>query len=197
MGLSHCSRERRPVSLTAELCERTIGHLVATLDLDETTNTPLVSAMDGSPVGAHRILQRGGVASVVYVGMTVEQFGLDSHMLFAFTPADERRPPLHVGRSACRPALRLPPRPHPQGRSGREPRVSRSLLHAADRGARRVPGTRGPHPGAPVTAPVAAHVRMDVGASCRRAEFRRHHTHGRRISRPLAGFGGRRRAGPT
>ena len=74
------------MSLSAELCLGTVEAIAARLELEEAEHTPLVSAMDGSPVGAHRVLSREGVAALVYVGMTVEAFGLDSHMCFAFTP---------------------------------------------------------------------------------------------------------------
>lgn len=80
------------MSTTGNLCHRTIDHIADALDLVETQNTPLVSAMDGSPVGSHRIVGAQGVAEIVYVGMAVEQFGLDSHMLFAFTPAESAVP---------------------------------------------------------------------------------------------------------
>ena len=79
------------MGLTGDLCDRTIDHIAATVGLTEEQNTPLTSAMDGSSVGAHRILSGNGV-TLVYVGMTVEAFGLDSHMLFAFTAPDSAVP---------------------------------------------------------------------------------------------------------
>ena len=75
------------MSLSADLCLGTVEAIASRLELEETVHTSLASAMDGSPVGAHRVLARDGVAELVYVGMTVEAFGLDSHMCFAFTPA--------------------------------------------------------------------------------------------------------------
>ncbi len=75
------------MSLPAELCLCTVEAISKRLDLRETLHTPLVSAIDGSPVGAHRVLSREGTASLVYVGMTVDAFGLDSHMCFAFSPS--------------------------------------------------------------------------------------------------------------
>ena len=74
------------MSLSADLCVGTVEAITARLGLEETEHTPLTSAMDGSPVGAHRVLSRDGVAALVYVSMTVEAIGLDSHMCFAFTP---------------------------------------------------------------------------------------------------------------
>ena len=73
------------MSLSADLCLDAVETIETSLSLTETLNTPLVSAFDGSAVGTHRVLSCDGVAAVVYVGMTVEAFGLDSHMCFAFT----------------------------------------------------------------------------------------------------------------
>ena len=80
------------MSLPAELCLGTVEVVAARLGLTETESAPLTSAMDGSPVGVHRVLARDGVAAVVYVAMTVEAFGLDSHMCFAFTPPESAVP---------------------------------------------------------------------------------------------------------
>lgn len=73
------------MSLTWDLASETIGVIAEALELAETHDADLVSALDGSRVGAHRVLD-GERASLVYVGMTVEAFGLDSHMVFAFSP---------------------------------------------------------------------------------------------------------------
>ena len=73
------------MSLTWDLASETIEVIAETLELAETYDADLVSALDGSRVGAHRVLD-GERASLVYVGMTVEAFGLDSHMVFAFSP---------------------------------------------------------------------------------------------------------------
>ena len=80
------------MSLSADLCLGTVEAIAARLELQETESVPLTSAMDGSPVGVHRVLARDGVATLVYVAMTVEAFGLDSHMCFAFTPPDSAVP---------------------------------------------------------------------------------------------------------
>jgi len=80
------------VSLSAELCLGTVEAITARLELEETESAPLTSAIDGSPVGVHRVLARDGVAALVYVAMTVEAFGLDSHMCFAFTPPESAVP---------------------------------------------------------------------------------------------------------
>lgn len=50
----------------------------------------LVSPM--GPVGAMRLFSGDKVRKMVYIGMTVPQFGLDSHMIFAFTPPDSAVP---------------------------------------------------------------------------------------------------------
>lgn len=73
------------MSLTWDLASETIEVIAEALELAETYDADLVSALDGSRVGAHRVLD-GERASLVYVGMTVEAFGLDSHMVFAFSP---------------------------------------------------------------------------------------------------------------
>ncbi|MDE0657691.1 MAG: hypothetical protein F4Y99_08045 [Acidimicrobiaceae bacterium] len=80
------------MSLSAELCLGTVGAISARLELEETESVTLTSAMDGSTVGVHRVMARDGVAALVYVAMTVEAFGLDSHMCFAFTPPDSAVP---------------------------------------------------------------------------------------------------------
>ncbi len=80
------------MSLSAELCLGTVEAIKTHLKLEETLQTPLLSTMDGSTVGVHQVLSRDGVAELVYVSMTVEAFGLDSHMCFAFTPATSTVP---------------------------------------------------------------------------------------------------------
>lgn len=80
------------MSLSGELCLSTVAKIETQLGLEETVSTPLYSAIDNSSVGCHRVLSQTGVASLVYVGMTVEAFGLDSHMCFAFTPSDSAVP---------------------------------------------------------------------------------------------------------
>jgi hypothetical protein len=44
------------------------------------------------PVGSVRVFAGAAVAKMVYIGLTVAQFGLDSHMIFAFTPPDSPVP---------------------------------------------------------------------------------------------------------
>ncbi len=79
------------MSLTWDLVHETLEAIADPLALAEAHDVELVSVLDGSPVGSHRVLVGGGV-SLVYVGMTVDAFGLDSHMIFAFTPPDSAVP---------------------------------------------------------------------------------------------------------
>ena len=72
------------MSLTGALSQDTIGAIAEALALTEVQNVELTSAMDGSHVGTHRVLSDDRVC-LVYVGMAVEAFGLDSHMIFAFS----------------------------------------------------------------------------------------------------------------
>ena len=75
------------MSHAQDLCDRTVDHITNSLGLSLLHDDQLISAMDGSDVGSHRILGIEGGVHLVSVGMTVAQFGLDSHMMFAFTPA--------------------------------------------------------------------------------------------------------------
>ncbi len=79
------------MSLTWDLAAETIEVIAEALDLAESHDADLVSALDGSRVGTHRVLD-GERASLVYVGMTVETIGLDSHMVFAFSPPQSAVP---------------------------------------------------------------------------------------------------------
>ena len=79
------------MSLTAGLAGETIDAVAAPLGLAETYCADLVSVVDGADVGTHRVLAGSGV-TLVCVGMTVEAFGLDSHMIFAFTAPDSPVP---------------------------------------------------------------------------------------------------------
>jgi hypothetical protein len=81
------------MSLSASLCLGVLDSIATRLGLEEVPGdepnayrvlrSPMVP--DGS-VGAQRIFRRAGVADLVYIGLTVPMIGLDSHMLFAFTP---------------------------------------------------------------------------------------------------------------
>jgi len=82
------------MSASADLCLSTLDHIVATLGLTEVAGDApdavhvLTSPMmPGGSVGRMRIFRRDGVCELMYVGLTVAPIGLDSHMLFAFSPA--------------------------------------------------------------------------------------------------------------
>ncbi len=79
-------------SASAALCLDSVDAIVAALELEQIEHRVLESTIDGAPVGAHSVYGVSGGVHVVYVGMTVEQFGLDSHMMFAFTPAESAVP---------------------------------------------------------------------------------------------------------
>jgi len=80
------------VSLSHDLCWSNVEAIRDRLGLAELpgADTPeyllLVSPMSPEPVGSMRIFGAPGVCTLVYVGMTVPMIGLDSHMMFAFTP---------------------------------------------------------------------------------------------------------------
>lgn len=87
------------MSASADLCLSTVDHIVATLGLAEQAGDApdavhvLTSPMmPDAPVGRMRIFARPGVCELMYVGLTVAPIGLDSHMLFAFTPDDSPVP---------------------------------------------------------------------------------------------------------
>ncbi|MGB0100288.1 MAG: hypothetical protein WBP61_08405 [Nocardioides sp.] len=79
-------------SLSGILCHRTLDTIVERGSLTE------VGAADGGPlieltseafgpVGEARVFRGDRIAKAVYVGLAVPQIGLDSHMVFAFSPA--------------------------------------------------------------------------------------------------------------
>lgn len=82
--------------LSQQLCLSTVDVIADRLGLTERHGPDggplmtLTSPMSSEPVGTVRHL-RGGV-ELIYVGLTVEMIGLDSHMMFAFTPADSAVP---------------------------------------------------------------------------------------------------------
>ena len=80
------------------LCDDTVDSIVARLQLTERTGDAggplmtLTSPMTPEPVGMLRLFERDGVCTLVYVGLTVAMIGLDSHMMFAFTPEHSALP---------------------------------------------------------------------------------------------------------
>ena len=74
------------MSRSHDLCWSNVESIAERLSLDEATpSRVLTSEMMPEPVGSVRLFR--GTVSLVYVGMTVPPIGLDSHMLFAFTPS--------------------------------------------------------------------------------------------------------------
>lgn len=85
------------MSLPGDLCLGTLQTIVDRGGLTEVTGAdggPFLSLTSSAfpggpaPVGQARVFGGESVAKVVYVGLTVEPIGLDSHMVFAFSPAD-------------------------------------------------------------------------------------------------------------
>lgn len=85
------------VSRSKALAEGAMDRIVAHFGMKETTveGNPfmvLKSAMSPAPVGWVRVFEGGPLQKLVNVGLVVPQFGLDSHMVFAFTKADSPIP---------------------------------------------------------------------------------------------------------
>lgn len=87
------------MSLPLDLCMGSVEAVVDRLALTEVPgeDTPerlVLSSpmMPDAPVGSMRIWTRSDGLNLVYVGMTVPMIKLDSHMMFAFTPADSTVP---------------------------------------------------------------------------------------------------------
>lgn len=78
--------------LSRALAEETLDALVSALDLRE-RGAPRLPLTDlrGAPVGALRRFV-GEAASLVTISLVVPAFGLDSHMIFAFTPGPSPLP---------------------------------------------------------------------------------------------------------
>ncbi|MEZ5267264.1 MAG: hypothetical protein R2714_09055 [Microthrixaceae bacterium] len=80
------------------LCEANMTEIVARLGLSEELAADggpamtLTSEMVPDPVGSMRRFSADDVATLVYVGITVPMIGLDSHMIYAFTPATSAVP---------------------------------------------------------------------------------------------------------
>ncbi|WP_436775826.1 hypothetical protein [Yinghuangia sp. YIM S09857] len=75
----------------ATLCGGVLARLLDATDLTEVSDDPL-RAPNGQPVGRLRTFVGSAVAHAVYIGLTVPPIGLDSHMVFAFGPADSGLP---------------------------------------------------------------------------------------------------------
>ena len=87
-------------TLPAALCHGTLDTLVERGNLTEVTAPDggpviaLTSSAFGEPmsVGEARVFRGDTIAKAVYVGIVVPQIGMDSHMVFAFAPADSPVP---------------------------------------------------------------------------------------------------------
>jgi hypothetical protein len=82
------------MSLPQELSHTTLTRLVERLDLAE-VGAPyltLTGLAGPAPVGELRLFRGEAVSKVVSIGLVVPAIGLDSHMLFAFTPPDSPIP---------------------------------------------------------------------------------------------------------
>lgn len=84
------------MSAAHDLCWSSVADIVRALDLDEVAGADggpfitLTSEMSPDPVGNVRLFR--GAVSLVYVGLGVPMIGLDSHMMFAFTPSTSAVP---------------------------------------------------------------------------------------------------------
>ncbi|MEU5988044.1 hypothetical protein ABZ806_03610 [Spirillospora sp. NPDC047418] len=74
------------------LSDRTLAALADIEELTTVREKDLVSPMSPEPVGTLRVLRGERIAKVVCIGLTVDQIGMDSHMVFAFTAADSAVP---------------------------------------------------------------------------------------------------------
>lgn len=81
------------MSLSGDLCLGTVDAIVDHFGLDEVhgdgggPRLTLTSQMvPDDSVGSMRVWSKPQTVDLVYVGMTVDMIGLDSHMIFAFTP---------------------------------------------------------------------------------------------------------------
>lgn len=82
-----------------DLVHDTFGRIVERLGLVEDRGPDgagpritLRSPADGAAVGECRTWSGESVGSLVYLGLAIEEIGLDSHMVFAFTPPDSSVP---------------------------------------------------------------------------------------------------------
>lgn len=78
------------MSLSQNLCHKTRDAIIRQFNMVEVGNPFRIIESQippGGPVGELRIWKGATVRKLVYVGITVPMMQLDSHMLFAFTPA--------------------------------------------------------------------------------------------------------------
>ena len=83
------------MSLSKELSHKTLNTIIKRFGMKEVGDPFRVihsQIPPGAVVGEMRVWGGTAVRKLVYVGITVEMMQLDSHMLFAFTPADSPIP---------------------------------------------------------------------------------------------------------
>lgn len=76
------------------LSEKALKAIIDRFNLTEhgEPHMTLMSPMSPAPVGMVRLFSGGPIHKMVYISMTVEPIGLDSHMIFAFTAPDSPVP---------------------------------------------------------------------------------------------------------
>lgn len=76
------------MSLPAQFSHTTLQAIQSRFGLTEigAPRLTLTSPMSPAPVGALRVFTGTTIHKMVYIGLTVPPIGLDSHMIFAFTP---------------------------------------------------------------------------------------------------------------
>ncbi|MBP7999594.1 MAG: hypothetical protein KA314_22385 [Chloroflexi bacterium] len=82
------------MSLPQELSQETLTKIITRFGMTE-VGAPymsLTSPMSPAPVGALRLFGGNKVHKMVYISLTVPPIGLDSHMIFAFTPPESHIP---------------------------------------------------------------------------------------------------------
>ncbi|HUN24187.1 MAG TPA: hypothetical protein PK299_13740 [Anaerolineales bacterium] len=82
------------MSLPAQLSQHTLSTIVSRLHLQEdgAPYKSFTSPMSPEPVGAMRIFRGETLAKLVTISLVVPPIGLDSHMIFAFTPSESAIP---------------------------------------------------------------------------------------------------------
>lgn len=86
------------MTLANELSQKTLNTIISRFNLTEVGDPyrlvkSVMPPAIGAPVGKMRIFKGDAqVRKVVYIGLSVPPIGLDSHMIFAFTPAESAIP---------------------------------------------------------------------------------------------------------
>ncbi len=82
------------MSLPQQLSHQTLEMIINRFQMHEigAPYMSLTSPMSPAPIGALRLFAGEKVRKMVYIGLVVPPIGLDSHMLFAFTPPESPIP---------------------------------------------------------------------------------------------------------